>query len=77
MHRTQIILEDWQYQTLRARAEQEGRSLSGLVREMLRNALAQPPERDTRLREIEGIGEDAATYGRDHDRFLYGDRDGS
>jgi hypothetical protein len=47
-----------------------------LVREVLRTALAQPPERNNRLREIEGVGEDAATYGEDHDRFLYGDRDG-
>jgi plasmid stability protein len=76
MHRTQILLEDWQYQTLRARAEQEGRSISGLVREVLSNALAQPPKRDNRLQEIDGVGEDASTYGEDHDRFLYGDRDG-
>jgi plasmid stability protein len=76
MHRTQIILEDWQYQALRARAEQEGRSISDLVREALRSSLAQPPERNNRLREIEGVGEDASTYGEDHDRFLYGDRDG-
>jgi plasmid stability protein len=76
MHRTQVILEDWQYQALRARAEQEGRSISDLVRETLRSSLAQPPERNNRLREIEGVGEDASTYGEDHDRFLYGDRDG-
>jgi len=77
MHRTQIILEDWQYQTLRARAEQEGRSISALLREILSRALA-PPEagRDT-LSEIEGIGEDRAADGEAHDRFLYGadDRD--
>lgn len=71
MHRTQIILEDWQYQALRARAEHERRSISDLVREILRSALAQPPQRG-RLDEIEGIGEDPAAYGRDHDRFLYG-----
>lgn len=75
MHRTQIILEDWQYQALRARAEQEGRSISALVREILRGALATPPRQEGRLEEIEGIGEDSATYGRDHDRFLYGVKD--
>lgn len=72
MHRTQIILEDWQYQALRARAEQEGRSISDLVREILRTALSATPERGSHLQEIEGVGEDAAAYGRDHDRFLYG-----
>jgi hypothetical protein len=76
MHRTQVILEDWQYQALRARSEQEGRSISELVREALATSLAQPPERISRLQEIEGIGEDAATYGEDHDRALYGDKSG-
>lgn len=76
MHRTQIILEDWQYQTLRARAEREGRSLSDLVRELLHEALARPPKsRRGRLKDIEGVGEDSAAYGRDHDRFLYGIKD--
>lgn len=72
MHRTQIILEDWQYQALRARAERENRSISDLVRDILRNALAQPPRQKGRLEEIEGVGEDSASYGRSHDRFLYG-----
>ncbi|MEX2125082.1 MAG: hypothetical protein WD795_14400 [Woeseia sp.] len=72
MHRTQIILEDWQYQALRARAEQENRSISDLVRDILKTALAQPPRQKGRLEEIEGIGEDPASYGRAHDRNLYG-----
>lgn len=72
MHRTQIILEEWQYQALRARAEQENRSISDLVRDILRQTLAQPPRETSRLEEIEGVGEDPASYGRDHDRFLYG-----
>jgi plasmid stability protein len=76
MHRTQIILEDWQYQVLRAQAEQEGRSMSELVREILRAALSQPSRRENRLGEIDGVGEDAATYGRDHDQYLYGKNEG-
>ncbi len=72
MHRTQIILEDWQYQALRARAEQESRSISGLVREILQSALAQPPQRAGRLKEMEGVGEDSSARGRAHDHFLYG-----
>lgn len=72
MHRTQIIIEDWQYQALRARAEKENRSISDLVRDILRQALAQPPHSKGRLEEIEGVGEDSASYGRAHDRFLYG-----
>jgi hypothetical protein len=71
MHRTQIILEEWQYQTLRARAEQEGRSISELVRNLLAKALTQSPPRKGRIKAIEGIGEDRSAYGRAHDRLLY------
>ena len=78
MHRTQLLIEDWQYQALRARAEREGRSLSDLVRELLATALAGPPQAPAprrRLAEIEGIGEDSSAYGDDHDRHLYGESD--
>lgn len=71
MHRTQLILEDWQYQALRARAEREGRSISAIVRDILRGALAQPAGDRSKLGEIAGVGEDSMAYGRDHDRFLY------
>jgi plasmid stability protein len=76
MHRTQIILEEWQYQALRARAAQEGRSLSEVVREILRVALDGPSHRKGRLGAIEGIAEDRAAYGRAHDCFLYGRKGG-
>jgi predicted DNA-binding ribbon-helix-helix protein len=35
MHKTQVVLEDWQYEALRSLAAQEHRSISDLVREML------------------------------------------
>ncbi len=71
MHRTQINLEDLQYQALRARAEQEGRSISDLVREILQADLAKSPLRKRKREWIAGIGEDAEACGKDHDRFLY------
>jgi hypothetical protein len=75
MHRTQIMLEDWQYEDLKASAEREGRSLSSLVRDAVTAFLRrnQRPNR-TRLAEIAGIGEDAGGRGRDHDEVLYGPR---
>jgi plasmid stability protein len=73
MHRTQIILEEWQYHALRARAEQEGRSISAIVRDILRRTLARSSGRKSRLKAIEGVGEDSRGYGRVHDRFLYGE----
>ena len=76
MHRTQILLEEWQYETLRARAKREGRSLSHLIRELLGVSLAQSSSHvGNRLDALEGVGEDASAYGEDHDRFLYGARD--
>jgi len=73
MHRTQLNLDDWQYQGLRARAEREGRSLSDLVREAVAQYLAVGDGEPTvRLADLCGIGEDAEVTGADHDRFLYG-----
>ncbi len=67
-----MILEDWQYQTLRARAEREHRSISDLIREILRKALVPSPRRNSRIKAIEGIGEDGSAYGKAHDHILYG-----
>lgn len=70
-HRTQLILEDWQYDALRHQAAQEGTSISSLVRRIVAERLARParPRRD-RASAIAGIFEDDLA-GRDHDRELY------
>ena len=70
MHRTQILLDDWQYERLKSVAEREGRSLSNVVREAVATYLATGSE--SGLRAIEGIGDDPRLTGRDHDRVLYG-----
>jgi plasmid stability protein len=73
MHRAQLLLEDWHYQRLKARAEQENRSLSNLMREILDQHLQSPgPAKGEGLRAIEGLGSDPEISGRDHDRVLYG-----
>ena len=75
MHRTQLLLEEWQYEALRARAEREGRSLSDLIREILRTSLAPAaPTPRSGLEKIQSIGEDTGAYGEDHDRHLYGNQ---
>ena len=71
MHRTQISLEEWQYEALRAQAEREGRSLAALIREILTERLK--PGARSRLGEIEGVAEGPPDLGRNHDRYLYGD----
>ncbi|MBI1731546.1 MAG: ribbon-helix-helix protein, CopG family [Gammaproteobacteria bacterium] len=72
MHRAQILLDDWQYAALKARAQREGRSMSEMLRELLATQLGRPDAAGSGLSAIEGIGEDRAACGRDHDRFLYG-----
>jgi len=75
MHRTQILLEQWQYDTLRSLAERRGTSLSALVRAILTEHLEEDARRaERRLSQIEGIAEGPADLGRDHDRYLYGKR---
>ncbi|MFO0965441.1 MAG: hypothetical protein U0793_07625 [Gemmataceae bacterium] len=71
LHRTQICLEDWQYQALKAQSEQSGRSLSDLLREILSKHLKRKSGR-ARLAQIEGFVSDADSSGADHDDILYG-----
>lgn len=75
-HRTQISLDEWQYESLKARAEREDRSLSDMVREAVTEYLVdETAGRVTRRRlpDIRGIGSDPQVSGEDHDRVLYGD----
>lgn len=71
MHRTQLLLENWQIEALRARAEGAGISVSELVRRILSAYLVPEVEPDdSPLLAMEGIGSDASS-GRDHDELLY------
>jgi plasmid stability protein len=72
MHKTHVILEDWQYEALRTLAAKEQRSISALVREMLTRQLAGDCKgARQRLATLEGIGANADASGQDHDAFLY------
>ena len=71
MQRTQVLLDDWQYEALKARAQREGRSMSDLLREMLDSHLGKSATRGPRLADIRGVSDDREAQGRDHDRFLY------
>jgi hypothetical protein len=72
MHRTQLLLEQWQYEALRVRAERRSISLSELVREILTEHLQPAKKKPSGLYKIEGIGSDGASSAREHDAFLYG-----
>lgn len=74
MQRIQILLDDWQYEALKARAQREGRSMSELLRQILDVHLGKSTARTARLADIRAVGEDGTARGRDHDHFLYGKR---
>ncbi len=57
MYRAQILLEPEQHQALTEIAEREGRSLSDLVREIVRQHLAEQDQEARLLREIQAIEE--------------------
>ena len=75
MHKTHIVLEDWQYEALRTLAAREHRSVSELIREMLtRHLVANRETARQRLAAMEGIGADTHATGEEHDAFLYNTR---
>ena len=71
-HRTQLLLEPWQYGALKALAEREGVSISDTVRRILSRRLRPRSTRRRGLQAMAGIGRDRKASGRDHDRWLYG-----
>ena len=75
MHRTQILLEDKQYEALKAWAKRVDKSLSEVVRQAVDRLLGAEAEAagPSRLSDICGIAQDpGGPSGRDHDNTLYG-----
>lgn len=75
MHRTQIMLEEEQYQAVCERARKQNKSMGAIIRELLDRALAATKPRKRRpfkLSDGKGLFSDNETRGRDHDAYLYG-----
>ncbi len=74
MHRAQVLIEPWQYEFLKSRAERQGRSISAVLREILSKELEAKgaSKRKGGLEAMEGIVADPKMSGMDHDRILYG-----
>ena len=72
MKRTNIVLEEWQYQYLRDRAARERKSLSALIRDLVQ--ISATPTRTRAGRDsvlsIIGIGPGRGSARR-HDEILY------
>lgn len=74
-HRTQISLDDWQYQLLLEVSRKTKKSLSSLIRDLITDKFAAKPEDISRdpIFEIAGIGSSGhKRTARDHDVVLYG-----
>ncbi len=77
IHRTQIYLENSQYELLRSRARREGKSMAALIREVLDGYLSGKASRGGQdpLRRAIGIGKgDGAAVAENYEDFLYGDQ---
>jgi len=75
MHRTQLYLENSQYEALRARARSRGKSLAAVIREILDEHLAGYParEREDGFAGAIGIGEgDGSRVAENYEDYLYG-----
>ncbi|KAF0121332.1 MAG: hypothetical protein FD151_1284 [bacterium] len=76
-HRTQISLEDWQYEALLEMSKKTKKSLSGIIRDLIAEKLSRQAvraEKDS-LWGIIGLGAgDGSPVAREHDKFLYAKR---
>jgi predicted CopG family antitoxin len=70
MHRTQILIDDKQYAFLKKKSEQEKKSISQILREMLDSYTKKSDIYSLSL--LAGIFEDEESDGRDHDKWIYG-----
>jgi hypothetical protein len=71
MHRSQILLEEWQYEALKAQAEAQGKSISEVVREIVADHIAARRDRGLeKLRALKGIAA-SDVDARDHDEVIY------
>lgn len=76
-HRTQISLEDWQYQMLRDLSRKTHKSLSAIIRDLVVEKFTKTPSdrRSDSLYGIVGLATgDGASVAREHDDYLYGKR---
>ena len=76
MHRTQVIIEEWQHEYLKNMSEEKGKSISEILRGMITANFEEGASGET-LSALCGLGEDEEGCGRDHDKLLYGKVNGN
>ena len=74
MRRAQVLFEEQQYEMLRNRARREGKSLSGLIRELVAVGLQASQRTEARgdhsLSSLKGLIDDPGFEAKDHDSIL-------
>ncbi len=75
MHRSQILLEEWQYQYLSDKARQEGKSISHIVRELISEWIesrsAETWEDDPFFDIIGMVSSGDGQVAEEHDKYIY------
>jgi hypothetical protein len=74
MHRTQISLEDWQYEKLKAVSRKTKKSLSLIIRDLVSGGFSAQTvsKKNDSLSQLIGKGRgDGSSTARDHDQYLY------
>ena len=74
MRRTNVVLEEWQYQYLKERAAREGKSMSALLRELIEAAIrpGKGSIQDDPIFEIVGMFRGGRKdVAEKHDEYLY------
>jgi spermidine synthase len=76
LHRTQVYLEDNQYELLRSLARRKGKSLAAVLRDILDAYLKAPTgtAHSDPFRRVIGLGEgDGAAVAENYEDYLYGE----
>lgn len=75
MHRSQILLEEWQYQYLSDKARREGKSISQIVRELIAERIesrrAGTLGDDPFFRIIGMVSSGDGHIAEEHDKYIY------
>jgi cytochrome P450 len=73
MHRTQIMLDQPQYDFLMEEARRQGSSMAAVIRHLVTEHMSHNAPEDDALESIIGIGADGGGLAEaDHDRIIYG-----
>ena len=71
-HRTQVSIEDWQYEALLEMSRKTKKSLSQILRDLITDKLSRQAVKEESILGIIGIGAgDGSPVAREHDKFLY------